>query len=159
MRDYEVPVLLNDELKIHFELATNSIRKRSPKILHKKGAYLNQVFNFILKDSYMHPHLHPGKEKIEKMYLIKGSFALILFNEVGQISQKIILEEGKLDFIEVPAFTWHTYVMLSDEVIIYETMEGIYEIDTWKKMASWAPIENSLDAENYLETLKNQVDV
>jgi cupin fold WbuC family metalloprotein len=159
MRDYEVPVLLNDELKIHFELATNSIRKRSPKILHKKGAYLNQVFNFILKDSYMHPHLHPGKEKIEKMYLIKGSFALILFNEVGQITQKIILEEGKLDFIEVPAFTWHTYVMLSDEVIIYETMDGIYEIDTWKKMASWAPKENSLDAENYLEILKNQVGV
>jgi cupin fold WbuC family metalloprotein len=159
MRDYEVPVLLNEELKIHFELATNSIRKRSPKILHKKGAYLNQVFNFILKDSYMHPHLHPGKEKIEKMYLIKGSFALILFNEVGQITQKIILEEGKLDFIEVPAFTWHTYVMLSDEVIIYETMDGIYEIDTWKKMASWAPKENSLDAENYLEILKNQVGV
>jgi len=159
MRDSEVPVLLNDELKIHFELATNSIRNRSPKILHKKGAYLNQVFNFILKDSYMHPHLHPGKEKIEKMYLIKGSFALILFNEVGQITQKIILEEGKLDFIEVPAFTWHTYVMISDEVIIYETMEGIYEIDTWKKMASWAPKENSIDAENYLEILKNQVDV
>jgi cupin fold WbuC family metalloprotein len=107
----------------------------------------------------MHPHLHPSKEKIEKMYLIKGSFALILFNEVGHITQKIILEEGKLDFIEVPAFTWHTYVMLSDEVIIYETMEGIYDIDTWKKMASWAPKENSLDASKYLEMLKYKVEV
>jgi hypothetical protein len=49
--------------------------------------------------------------------------------------------------------------MLSDEVIIYETMEGIYEIDTWKKMASWAPKENSLDAESYLEILKSKVEV
>ena len=95
--------------------------------------------------------------KIEKMYLIKGSFALILFNELGEISQTKILEEGKLDFIEVPAFTWHTYVMLSDEVIIYETMEGSYHIDTWKKMASWAPKENSLNASNYLEILKSKV--
>ena len=159
IRDYQVPALQDDELITHFEIASNSIRKRSPKILHKKGAYLNQVFNFILRDSYMHPHLHPSKEKIEKMYLIKGSFALILFNKEGQITQKIILEEGKLDFIEVPAFTWHTYVMLSDEVIIYETMEGIYEIDTWKKMASWAPKENSLDAAKYLEMLKYKVEV
>ena len=157
IRDYQVPTLQDDELITHFEIASNSIRKRSPKILHKKGAYLNQVFNFILRDSYMHPHLHPSKEKIEKMYLIKGSFALILFNELGEISQTKILEEGKLDFIEVPAFTWHTYVMLSDEVIIYETMEGSYHIDTWKKMASWAPKENSLNASNYLEILKSKV--
>ena len=159
MNKYKVPLLLDSEVKTHFELATNSVRKRSPKILHKKGDYFNQVFNFILEDSYMHPHLHPGQEKIEKMYLIKGSFELILFNEVGHITQKIILEEGKLDFIEVPAFTWHTYVMLSDEVIIYETMEGIYDIDTWKKMASWAPKENSLDASKYLEMLKCKVEV
>ena len=64
MRDHEVPILQKDDLKTHFELATNSIRKRSPKILHKKRAYLNQVFNFILEDSYMHPHLHPGNANI-----------------------------------------------------------------------------------------------
>lgn len=155
----EIPNLLNKDIDSYFESAANSDRRRSPKILHNKGDYHNKVFNFILEDSYMHPHLHPDKEKIEKMHLIKGSFALILFNEVGHITQKIILEEGKLDFIEVPAFTWHTYVMLSDEVIIYETMEGIYDIDTWKKMASWAPKENSLDASKYLEMLKYKVEV
>ena len=46
IRDYQVPALQDDELITHFEIASNSIRKRSPKILHKKGAYLNQVFNF-----------------------------------------------------------------------------------------------------------------
>lgn len=157
MNDGQIPALLDEEVKHHFKLANNSIRKRSPKILHNKGEYLNKVFNFILADSYMHPHMHPSKEKIEKMYLIKGSFALILFNEVGQIDDKIILQEGKLESIEVPAFTWHTYVMLSDEVIIYETMEGVYEIDTWKKMAPWSPKENSLDAPKYLEKLKSTV--
>lgn len=155
----QIPILLDEDEKYHFKIANDSIRKRSPKILHNKGDYLNKVFNFILTDSYMHPHLHPSMEKVEKMYLIKGSFALILFNDIGQINETIILEEEKLDFVEVPSYTWHTYVMLSDEVIIYETMEGVYEVETWKKMAPWAPKENSLDAANYLAKLKASVQI
>jgi cupin fold WbuC family metalloprotein len=157
MNKYEVPLLSDSEIQTHFDLAYNSVRNRSPKILHKKGDYFNQVFNFILEDSYMHPHLHPGKEKIEKMYLIKGSFALIMFNEMGHISQTKILEEGKLDFIEVPAFTWHTYVMLSEEVVIYETMEGVYEPKTWKNLARWAPEELTSNSALYLNKLREQI--
>lgn len=151
------PPLLDSEINSHFEVASNSIRKRSPKILHKKGDYLNQVFNFILKDSYMHPHLHPSEEKIENMYLIKGSFALILFDKVGKFEECIVLEEGKKSFVSVPAFTWHTYVMLSDKVIIYETMEGIYIPSTWKNLASWAPEESSSESMIYLEELKKYI--
>ena len=139
------------------DLALISERKRHPKILHNKGDYHNKVFNFILEDSYMHPHLHPGKEKIEKMYLIQGSFSLILFDSKGEVIESIVLEKGKKEFIEIPAFTWHTYVMLSDKVIIYETMKGIYNADTWKKMASRAPKENSTESLRYLSMLKSKV--
>jgi cupin fold WbuC family metalloprotein len=149
-----IPILLESDKNLHFELAFNSIRKRSPKILHEKGDYLNKVFNFVLSDSYMHPHLHPGKEKIEKMYLLQGAFALILFDDNGDVDETIILEEGKREFVEVPSYTWHTYVMLSDKVIIYETMEGVYDVSSWKKMAPWAPKENTPEADNYLAKLK-----
>ena len=49
----------------------------------------------MLEDSYMQPHLHPGVEKIEKMYLIKGKFAVLLFNNQGVVNQVIFLEKGK----------------------------------------------------------------
>ena len=153
----EIPELIDEEIKMHFDLAFQSERRRSPKILHNKGDYHNKVFNFILSDSYMHPHMHPGQEKIEKMYLIQGSFALILFDSKGQIVKTTILEKGKKETIDVPAFSWHTYVMLSEKAIIYETMEGKYNIETWKKMAPWAPIENSKDSQKYLLSLKSQV--
>ena len=151
------PHLSEKEIKEYFDLAQNSERRRTPKILHKKGDYLNKVFNFVLSDSYMHPHLHPSNEKIEKMYLIKGSFALLIFDSNGKITQSIILEEGKKEFIAVPAFTWHTYIMLSDEVVIYETMEGFYEPNTWKKLASWAPEESSHDSLSYLKSLRKHL--
>ena len=153
----EIPSLLDKEIKSHFDLAANSEKRRSHKILHEKGDYHNEVFNFMIEGCYMQPHLHPAEEKIEKMYLIRGSFALILFNNDGKVKESIILEEGKKDFIEVPAFTWHTYCILSDKVIIYETMEGFYEPNTWRTLASWAPEESSRQSLQYIESLTEQI--
>ena len=154
MNENIIPELSEEEIVQHFKVAEDSIRKRSPKILHEKGDYLNKVFNFIVIDSYMHPHLHPGKEKIEKMHLIQGSFALVIFDETGGVKKTIVLEKGKKEYISVPAFTWHTYVMLTKEVIVYETMEGVYEPSTWKEMAPWAPAENTAEAVPFLQMLK-----
>jgi cupin fold WbuC family metalloprotein len=153
----KIPELSSDEVNLHFSVAKDSERCRSPKIIHKQGDYYNKVFNFILEDSYMHPHLHPSEEKIEKMYLLDGSFALITFNDDGEVTDTYILAKGGRESIDVPAFTWHTYVMLTKEVIVFETMEGVYNPSTWKEMASWAPLENGKDSLAYLDFLKNIV--
>jgi cupin fold WbuC family metalloprotein len=152
-----IPKISKEVKKFHFDASRASERKRSPKILHSKGDYLNKVFNFIISGSYMQPHLHPGPEKIEKMHLIEGSFALIIFDNTGNIVDVHILEEDKNEFIAVPAYTWHTYVMLSDEVIVYEEMDGFYNPNTWKEMAPWAPKENTPEAIIYLNELKSQI--
>ena len=105
----------------------------------------------------MQPHLHFGKEKIEKMYIIHGSFALITFDNNGVVVNIDVLEKGGRETINVPAFTWHTYVMLTKKTIVFETMDGVYSPDTWKEMASWAPSENTQGANCCLEILKNKV--
>ena len=79
------------------------------------------------------------------------------FDDKGTINKTTILEEGSLTSIKVPAYTWHTYVMLSEKNIVYETMEGKYETDSWKRMASWAPAEDSVEAFSYLQDLKNSL--
>lgn len=152
-----IPKLYKEDIQFHFEASHQSKRQRSPKILHLKGDYVNKVFNFVLYNSYMQPHLHPGTEKIEHMYVIQGSFALIIFDDFGNAKNINILEKGKSEFISVPAFTWHTYVMLSNEVIIYEEMNGSYDPKTWKKMASWAPEENTREAFAYLTELRKKI--
>jgi cupin fold WbuC family metalloprotein len=157
MSTKKIPILSHDEKKEYFFKARQSERKRFPKILHKKGDYNNKVINYVLQGSYMQPHLHPGEEKIEKMYLLEGSFALILFDDDGEILETNVLKKGESEFIFVPAFTWHTYIMLDREVIIYETMDGVYDPFTWKKMAPWAPPETSKLANGYYEYLKNKI--
>ena len=140
-----------------FAKANASSRKRHPVLLHKPGAYFNEVYNFIGWGSYMQPHLHPGSEKIEIIEVISGLAAVIYFDNQGQITQRTLLDPAKYARIEVPAFTWHTYVMLSDEVITYETMNGIYDPATWKTFATWAPLESAVEAADYLVSLRDAV--
>ena len=152
-----IPKLSAAEIREYLQKANSSSRRRYPKILHKPGAEFNRVINFMMEDTYMQPHLHPGEEKIERMYLIQGKFAVIFFNTYGKIDQIASLEKGKLEYTEIPAFTWHTYVMLSKSVVSYETMMGKYDPETWKTLADWAPAENSKESITYVNELKQKV--
>lgn len=134
-----------------------SDRRRAAMVLHSPGDYHNRVYNFLLYDTYMQPHMHPGDEKREVIRLLSGSAAILFFDEFGEIVDQFLLSANGQAVIEVPAYTWHTYVMLSDKVVTYETMDGVYEPATWKSLASWAPIENSTEAGTYLKTLRASI--
>ena len=62
----KIPSLSDNEIERCYYEASKNHRKRYPKILHVNGDYNNRVFNFLIKDTYMQPHIHPSNEKIEK---------------------------------------------------------------------------------------------
>jgi len=157
MNKTSIPKLSDAILKEYLQKASESPRRRFPKIMHQPGDEFNQVFNFMMEDTYMQPHLHPGIEKIEKMYLVQGSFAVIFFNDRGKVENVSVIKKGLCEYIEIPAFTWHTYVMLMDNVVSYETMMGIFDPKTWKTLAKWAPKENTFESNIYQESLNKQV--
>jgi cupin fold WbuC family metalloprotein len=157
MVDTNIPELSEQEIQDFLKLANGSERRRYPKLLHSPGDEFNCVFNFMMQDSYMQPHLHPSEEKIEKIYLVRGKVATLFFDEQGEIKKGIVLENGGVELIEVPAFAWHTYVILTDYAVTYETMMGVYHPDTWKKTSGWAPLENTKDASIYLQRLRSEV--
>ena len=141
------PQLTEDEIKAGLLIAQTSSKHRHALILHKPGDEFNRAVNFILRDSYMQPHMHPGSEKIEDIYLIAGTMSVFFFDENGRIEQSYLLHDESLKKVTVPAFTWHTYTVLSEFAVTYETMMGVYDVKTWKKFAMWAPPE--LTSESY----------
>ena len=157
MNHSSIPNLTKQEIQEGLALARISSRHRYPKILHKPGDEFNKVFNFITLDSYMQPHLHPGDEKIEEISLVKGQAAIFFFDDSGGVAEIFHLKKEGVDSVRVPAFTWHTYVMLTDEVVTYETMMGKYDPMTWKRIAAWAPEENTAKSQAYLNSLKKMV--
>jgi cupin fold WbuC family metalloprotein len=154
MEDIKLPSLTEQEINEGIQKADATERRRYPKILHKQGDEFNEVVNFMMADSYMQPHLHPGAEKIEKIYLLKGRLAILYFDDVGAITKCTLLEKEGVRMISVPAFTWHTYVILSDYAITYETMMGKYDPQTWKNFFNFAPAENTHESLGYLLRLK-----
>ena len=157
MNHSSIPNLSEQEIQEGLAQAHISSRHRYPKILHKPGDEFNEVFNFITRDSYMQPHLHPGDEKIEEISLVKGRAAIFFFDNSGDVVEIHYLKKEGVDSVSVPAFTWHTYVMLTDEVVTYETMMGKYDPMTWKRLATWAPEENTANSVTYLNALKKMV--
>ena len=156
MNHSSIPALSVKEIKEGLQQAALSERKRHAKVLHSPGDEFNSVFNFLRSGTYMQPHLHPGEEKIEQIYLVEGKLRMVFFNDVGEISKTVILEKGGEELISVPAFSWHTYEVLSDSAVTYETMMGVYDPKTWKEFASWAPVEGSEVAPAYVASLKDQ---
>jgi cupin fold WbuC family metalloprotein len=150
-----IPSLSLKEIEEGLRQAVLSERKRYAKVLHSPGAEFNRVFNFLRSGTYMQPHMHPGEEKIEQIYLIEGKLLMAFFNDVGEISKTVILEKGGEEHISVPAFSWHTYAVLSEAAVTYETMMGVYDPKTWKTFASWAPVEQSPESNTYLSSLQN----
>jgi cupin fold WbuC family metalloprotein len=144
-----------EEISCYFQKAKESHRGRHSVVLHQSGDYENKVINFLKRGTYMQPHLHPGEEKIEHIHLIRGECVVMFFNDAGVVESEEILNEPN-QFIKVPAYKWHTYLMLTDEVITYETMDGVYDPATWKSFAAFAPPENTKEAIDYYQFLKKK---
>ena len=86
MDNNQIPELQSSEIKEGIDKANASDRRRFPKILHQQGDEFNRVINFMMEDSYMQPHLHPGEEKIEKIYIIEGRLAVFFFDDAGAVT-------------------------------------------------------------------------
>lgn len=154
MSTHQIPNMTEADLGYGFSKAYQSPRRRYAHILHDPGAEFNAAFNFMLKDSYMRPHLHAGDQKFEDIYLLKGRLALSFFDDLGNVTEHFLLDQDALAYVRVPPYTWHTYVILTDEVVTYETMLGKYDPVTWKQLAPWAAAEGDPDSKLYLDFLR-----
>ena len=155
MTSVVVPKISECDLEGLLSKAHESPRLRYPRILHNQGDEFNRVLNFMLNGSYMEPHLHSGVKKIEDIYLLKGKLSVIFFDNLGKVENTTLLEKRGDAHIQIPAFTWHTYVILSEYAVTYETMMGKYDPSTWKDFPNWAPKEGTPESKSYLLYLKN----
>lgn len=156
MTDDLIPALPDTDLDHLFSLAAASPRRRHAHILHAPGDELNRVFNAMMHDSYMQPHHHPGPEKIEHIHLVRGEVMVFFFTPDGRIETTTLLSEQGTRHIAVPAYQWHTYAILSESALTYETMMGVYDPQTWKAMGGWAPAEQTPEHPAFLSGLKRE---
>ena len=132
--------------------AQGNLRGRQNLNLHAEYADpCQRLFNAVEPGSYIRPHRHTDPPKPECFVAVRGSFALLLFDDTGQVAERHLLApEGPVIAAEVPAGAWHAIAALEPGSVFFEAKPGPYAPLADKDFAPWAPAEGSGEAEEYM---------
>lgn len=136
-----------------------SPRLRQHRNIHRSYQDATQrLFNAIEPGSYIRPHRHAADPKDELLIAVRGSMALLTFDDQGAVTDILRFGDGGLDRemaagAEVPASTWHTVLALEPGCILLEVKAGPFDPNQPKNLASWAPEEGAAEAREYLDRL------
>jgi cupin fold WbuC family metalloprotein len=139
--------------------AQGSLRKRQHRNIHESFSDLCQrLFNAIEPGSYIRPHKHATEPRDELLIAVRGSMALVTFDEQGMVTEVVRFGSNRNGNslavgVEVPANTWHTVIALEPGCVLLEVKAGPFDPNQPKDLAPWAPDEATAAANNYLNKL------
>jgi len=139
--------------------ASKTLRKRLNYNFHETASDpLHRMLNAVEPFSYVCPHKHENPDKREAFIILQGSMLVIQFDNIGNITDHIILNHSTKSFgVEIPPATYHTIIALETGTVVYEVKDGPWEMSTDKGFASWAPLEDSNESQFYLMELLKRV--
>jgi len=136
--------------------ARSSPRRRKNRNFHvSDDAPANRLLNAIEPGSYIAPHRHLSSTKDETFVVLRGSFGVVLFDDVGNVARTQVIEAGgEACGIDIPHGTWHSVLSLAPGSVFFEAKAGPYQPFTPEEKAAWAPAENDAGSGDYLERLR-----
>jgi len=141
-----------DTLDEFVSSAKDSDRLRSNLNIHEStDADVQRLFLAFEPGTYIRPHRHPQAHKWELMILLEGELDMLLFNDAGEITQRIPLSSEATRVVEIPPGTWHSYVSRKSGAVVIEIKQGAYLPATEGDFLSMAPAENTEEAASYLK--------
>ena len=138
--------------------AKENIRLRMNYNFHDSmDAPIHRMLNALEPKTYLPPHRHKNPDKEEIYLILRGRLLAILFDEAGNITNKITLDplEG-LYGMEIPVGVWHCIVVLEPNTVIYEIKQGPYSPLIPENIAPWAP--DVADKEGIATFLKKMIE-
>lgn len=139
------------------ERADSNRRKRIRLCAHPDiDDKLHQMLIVHTKDTYVRPHKHLNKS--ESIHMIEGSLHLVIFDELGVITDAIPMGEyssGRAFFHRMNEPLYHTLLISSDYVVFHETANGPFK-SSENAFPPWAP--EDVDEVEFMAKLANAVE-
>lgn len=141
--------------------ASASSRKRKNHNFHPHpSARIQRMLNAMEPGTYVRPHKHESPDKLEVFFCLRGSFAVVVFSETGQITDIEILDPETGHYgVEIAPRTWHSLVSIKPGSVAYEVKDGPYNPADDKQFAAWSPEEGSEEAQPWLAKLVKEMEV
>jgi cupin fold WbuC family metalloprotein len=135
--------------------AQNSDRLRTNLNIHETpDAQVQRFFLAFEPDTYIRPHRHPETHKWELFIVLEGELELLLFNDAGEITERIPLSADACRVVEIPPNTWHSYVCLQSGTLALEVKQGGYLPTAEQDYLAMSPAENTPEVSAYIESIK-----
>lgn len=139
--------------------AVKSPRGRARICAHKSNEdALHEMLIAISSQSYIHPHKHIAKS--ESFHIVEGSVDVIIFDDVGDITNIIKLGapgSGRRYFYRLSEASFHTMIIHSDILVVHEVTNGPFDKEQ-TILAPFAPSEEDKSAtRNYIKYLSNKI--
>ncbi len=119
---------------------------------------LHEMFIAIRQDSYIRPHLHPGKS--EAFHIVQGEVDIVVFQEDGSVREVVPLGDGhsgRAFYYRMSQPFFHTLLIRSDILIVHEITTGPF-LRGGTRFAPFAPEEGDAGGvAHYLRQLQSQV--
>jgi len=103
------------------------------------------------RGTYVRPHKHQNKS--ESCFVIKGEHHFIVFDEMGNSIDKVMMGPVKARFYKVNAGYYHMSIPVSDYVIFYESKNGPFVKKDDSIFPDWSPPEDSIEQDKYISKL------
>ena len=124
---------------------------------HSDNDLVQQMIICLAKDSYVRPHRHINKA--ESFHIIKGEILVVVFNEDGSITKKIIMsasDELSCKVYRLAPGLWHTVIPLSSAAIFHEVTSGPF-LKEESEFSKWSPEINDFEAiKNFRKSIMSQ---
>jgi cupin fold WbuC family metalloprotein len=138
------------------EEAGRSPRRRAHLNVHGSlDDPVQRLFVAVRLGSYFRPHRH--RDKWEFAWVVRGSFALLVFDGTGRVTDRIVASAsgaGDAGFELAPGL-WHTYLALEDGSAFLEVKQGPYVPGSAYEFAPWAPAEGAPEVPGFLAALES----
>lgn len=144
---------------------TSEAAKQSPRLRMNYNFHedtddlLNRLMNAIEPDSYIRPHRHQNPDKEEIFFLLRGKAAFFLFDDEGNITDKLILSPSEGVYgAEIAPGIWHCLLVLEPDTVVYEIKRGPFAPLSPENFASWSPsVEDTVAVKKYMDYLRSMV--
>mgnify|MGYP003334997895 CR=1 FL=1 len=118
-------------------------------------ANVQRLFIATEPGTYMRPHRHAESHKWEFFMVLRGRLDLLLFNDTGEVRERVTISPDTTPAVEVPPGVFHAYVCMQSGTVGFEVKEGAYVPTPEHDYAPWSPPERSPGAAAYLDWLRN----
>lgn len=137
--------------------ARSAPRRRKNFNLHTDDSALcHRLLNAVEPESYIPPHRHLSLHKAETIIVLAGRIGVLCFDETGLVTMSRILapNSGTLG-VDIPAGVIHSVVALEPGSVFFESKAGPYFPLMPEEKVSWAPIEDTVEAHDYLNKMRS----